>query len=227
MNSISIIMPVYGTKHKLNAEAVIRSWEQANVDSFTELLVMEPDCSPCLDYYGKATRIQTPNDPNIWLLSTLRNDGVEYSKYDLVCFHDCDAIITKEWCELNAKCDYDCFPSYRSVSYLKGESSNKIRKALELKCDYQQHISISSSRGVIGRGCGLSFCMTKKMFKKIGPWMVLKGWGGEDEEYAKRIYGKLNGLNLRNITVNCNLYHLDHEKSDRNYVSENKSIIRL
>jgi len=223
---LSIIIPVWGTTHKNNAECVIRSWEHCD-NSDTELLIMEPDCKPCLDYYGKSTRIQTKDNPNIWLLSILRNAGVKYSKYDLMCFHDCDAIITNEWLNEIKKSTHQAFPTYNSVAYLTRESTDNIIRAISNNNKYHRSVQYISIRDTcIGDGCGLSFCITKDHYYKIGEWMVLPGWGGEDQEYGRR-YNRYFSCKLRSRALHVNLLHLDHEIADKSKVDENIKLAKL
>lgn len=207
---ITVILPVRGI-HRLKAISVCIEYIRRQNILPLEILGVEEDSQPNL-------KINT--DKHIFLHSSgpfnkskCINCGVANAKYDLICVHDADMIMPRNY--LKQVCDilsqYEAGHLIREIFYLSEVPSSEA-----INSDFTRQWTKSANFNCHGG----SIFWTRPAFIRCGGMdEEFAGNGSEDSEMFFRLKATTKFYDTRHIT----LLHMPHT-SDASYVAKNQAI---
>jgi hypothetical protein len=109
--------------------------------------------------------------------------------------------------------EHPAFQSFRRVRYLRPEASVAFRAAMGRSGGWAVPQAGDWSReiDVVGAGCGMSFCIRRELYHRVGEWEEMPGWGYEDLLYSVRVRKAL-GLTTMPAALPVEIVHLWHKE---------------
>ena len=200
--NLSIIIPVYNGEDTI--EQCISSVSEEAKKYIHEIIVID-DCSTdkTFSIVSKFKNIKLIKLDKNMGVGYARNKGIEYSKYDILCYIDSDLIIAKNSIYyLLEKIDQNNnIGSVGGIPVLpnlnkKDWSSNFVAlKSLFGFRDFKHEWEVSEVQSEF-------FVINKEFLKKIGGWKFFRNAGGEEYELGNRI----NNNGKKNYKLNDSTY---------------------
>lgn len=199
--SLSIIIPVYNGEKTI--EQCLKKVTEETKDYTHEIIVIDDNSNDkTFSIVSKFKNIKLIKLDENNGVGYARNIGIQYSKYDILCYIDSDLIISKDSIHylLNKIDQNESIGSVGSIPILpnlnnKDWSSNFVAlKTLFGFRDLKQEWEVSEVQSEF-------FVINKKFLKEIGGWKFYRNAGGEEYELGNRINnnGKKN-YKIKNAT---------------------------